>query len=69
MVNATELQRPDRGTIGGSAGCRDYPMSTHGTEGNASYQRVAQDRVLVRRCSLSTRHSPIRRTGQTRRRL
>ena len=29
MVNATELQRPDRGTIGGSAGCRDYPMSMH----------------------------------------
>src|SRR5215472_10449709 len=29
MVNTTGPQRPDRGTIGKSAGSRDYPMSTH----------------------------------------
>jgi hypothetical protein len=28
MVNTTGPQRPDRGTIGKSAGRRDYPMST-----------------------------------------
>ena len=28
MVKATEPHRPDRDTIGGSTGCRDYPMST-----------------------------------------
>jgi outer membrane protein OmpA-like peptidoglycan-associated protein len=29
MVNATGPHRPERGTIGRSAGLRDYPMSTH----------------------------------------
>jgi hypothetical protein len=29
MVKATGLQRPERGTIGKSAACRDYPMSTY----------------------------------------
>jgi hypothetical protein len=29
MVKATEPHRPDRDTIGGSTGCRDYPMSTY----------------------------------------
>ena len=31
MVKTTGPQRPDRGTIGESAGGRDYPMSTHAT--------------------------------------
>jgi hypothetical protein len=58
MVNATELQRPDRGTIGGSAGCRDYPMSTHGTEG----------RVVIREVFhwCATRAQAINRIGLTR---
>ena len=30
MVKVTGLQRPGRGTIGESAGRRDYPMSTDG---------------------------------------
>jgi len=29
-MKATGLQRPERGTIGKSAACRDYPMSTDG---------------------------------------
>jgi hypothetical protein len=29
MVNTTGPQRPDRSTIGKSAGGRDYPMSIH----------------------------------------